>query len=133
MYQKERQPRTGYAHDCLASFAPPQTHAYPILGLLRESRTRNQQTEKVCSNVLLFSAVDQLVKLAIPATACNMSASFVGRVPAEIAALIFEYAIEPVGPPVPAAPTEWPRRIGTLADGCTTQFIILSCTALMEY
>ena len=40
----------------------------------------------------------QLVKLAIPATACNMSASFVGRVPAEIAALIFEYAIDPAGP-----------------------------------
>ena len=79
------------------------------------------------------SILDQLVTLAIPATACNMSASFAGRVLAEIAALIFEYAIETVGPPVPAAPTEWPRRIGTLADGCTTQFIILSCTSLMEY
>ena len=101
-----------------------------------ESRVHEiRQTEKVCSNALLFfrSILDQLVKLAIPATACNMSASFVGRVPAEIAALIFEYAIDPVGPPVPAAPTEWPRRIGTLADGCTTQFIILSCTSLMEY
>ena len=43
------------------------------------------------------SILDQLVKLAIPATACNMSAS--------------DYAIDPVGPPVPAAPTEWPRRI----------------------
>ena len=75
----------------------------------------------------------QLVKLAIPASACNMSASFVGRVPAEIAALIFDYAVDPVGPPVPAAPTEWPRRIGTLPDGCTTQFIILSCSSLLEY
>ena len=55
-----------------------------------------------------------------------MSASFVGRVPAEIAALIFDYAIDPVGPPVPAAPIEGHRRIGTLPDGCTTQFIILS-------
>ena len=48
-------------------------------------------------------------------------------------ALIFDYAIDPVGPPVPAAPTKWPRRIGTLPDGCTTQFIILSCSSLLEY
>ena len=69
--------------------------------------------------------LDPLVKLFFPATACNMSASFVGRIPMEIATLIFDYAVDPVGPPVPASPTEWPRRIGTLPDGCTTQFITL--------
>ena len=77
--------------------------------------------------------LDQLVKLIIPATACNMSASFVGRIPMEIATLIFDYAVDPVGPPVPAAPTEWPRRIGTLPDGCTTQFITLFCSFLLEH
>ena len=52
-----------------------------------------------------------------------------GKVPAKMASLMFDYAIDPTGPPVPAAPTEWPLRVGTLPDGCTSPlgFIMLSC------
>ena len=50
-----------------------------------------------------------------------MSAPFIGSVPAEIARIIFDYA-EPLGEPVPCAPTEWERRIGTLPDGTYPEF-----------
>ena len=69
-------------------------------------------------------AVKKHDQLGTPATACSMSASFVGKVPAEIASLIFGYAIDPTGPPVLTVPTEWPRRIGARPDGCK---LVLSC------
>ena len=50
-----------------------------------------------------------------------MSAPFIGSVPAEIARIIFDYA-EPLGEPVPCAPTEWERQIGTLPDEATLNF-----------
>ena len=75
---------------------------------------------------LLSSAacwVNYIEKLFFLVSICSrwpMSASYIGKVPAEIAALIFDYAVDPVGPPVPTAPTEWPRRDCRLPDGCIT-------------
>ena len=77
--------------------------------------------------------LDQLVKLIIPATACNMSASFFGRIPMEIATLIFDYAVDPVGPLCQRRP---PNGLAVLAHSqmdALLSFITLFCSFLLEH